>query len=852
MQVSGLSASITHSLLHSEEAAREVSTVLSPVEFAKDYVENTLGSDGKHHDPQALVRTKPTGRYPLREGAPSMGRQLSSDDSLAASYAQILENEPLYQSVMAGRAPAQYGYTDTLQDNYTAYLEDQFRQLAQGPLGRAFGSAVNEGLRRAAVQAYLPAHDPLQPGHPAGAGLSSHGFELVGQFLNGNNAVVAVTPSINDVTLNNAVFLAERSRSGLAQGFDEYSQGGRARGVLALFNPQGGANVQSMWSLHEFNAPEDAHRFLTDAANLQQITSRATLHDQEGGGLFDAAFARQLQGLAFADTQAQFNTKAASHYGGGPVWVGDPGVPDLGALLLQQNLQHLLSNGDTLLKSSSEESTQLFNGIAGALLAVLAPFAPMVGGAWGAALNVGLGALDTASTGLGIDEAVHGDTQAERQGAAVGALLGGTSAVLGIGLTGRVKPTAPIAQTLNTETVPLRFNAQPYRYGAPEPSLGNLPRALDANGVAVSTKTGNRPVAIATVDGKPTPITARAQGGMVEYSPGATDGGYRPVYGNGTADDPYTFAQGGNNVGGARPQVADDSQPGPSGLQRNADGSRAPSRADSESSTDSSQSSASSASSASSSYILPVPDDLPPVGTSYFDENLAARLQLLRTGADPATGAPDAAGIREATANLLDTKISVGAQDGLHSAEGLNEGEITVHTQMGAPFFTQMERAGYNPYSNPRVSDTFETFFSNAEWQIESAFRHGANDMPYYASDVLRYQYTFATSAAQSPMPFGTLPSRIVHTCIVNRETIEVISDSLRHHPTNAQLLQDYLQLTPNGRMTQRILDDFGLEPVALELSGPTYGFPGEKPTGTFASRDSVGVVVRPKAVPRH
>ena len=106
--------------------------------------------------------------------------------------------------------------------------------------------------------------------------------------------------------------------------------------------------------------------------------------------------------------------------------------------------------------------------------------------------------------------------------------------------------------------------------------------------------------------------------------------------------------------------------------------------------------------------------------------------------------------------------------------------------------------------------DDYDNVFRQHIWKFKSNYRKDTRQ-GYYASDVAKYQYSLI---ADKEGFFGYLPSIVKRSRVVNDITLKK-TESLESG--TQQMLQVFLTETPNGRSTQKILDDFGLKAIKVE-----------------------------------
>ncbi|OBS34448.1 RHS repeat-associated core domain-containing protein [Pseudomonas syringae] len=154
-------------------------------------------------------------------------------------------------------------------------------------------------------------------------------------------------------------------------------------------------------------------------------------------------------------------------------------------------------------------------------------------------------------------------------------------------------------------------------------------------------------------------------------------------------------------------------------------------------------------------------------------------------------------------------------------------------TAIVATMFDHNSSFAYDPYTieskHLQKEDDFLNDYAPNEWTFRSNYkRSGSSD--YHANDVVRYQYK---TIAQKTNTHGVLPSVIKNSFVVNNETL---TKTLTIENKTPEMLQTFLQETPNGKRTQRVLDDFGMEALWVDRQGDS-----EFPFADFI------VAVRPK-----
>lgn len=107
-------------------------------------------------------------------------------------------------------------------------------------------------------------------------------------------------------------------------------------------------------------------------------------------------------------------------------------------------------------------------------------------------------------------------------------------------------------------------------------------------------------------------------------------------------------------------------------------------------------------------------------------------------------------------------------------------------------------------------SGDFNNVFKPEHWIFKLNLRD-PNTTDYYANDVARYQYSII---AQKQGFYGSLPSLITRAGVMNGPTLKT-TKYLKSG--SKKMLKIFLQQTPNGKSTQRVLNDFGLIATKVE-----------------------------------
>ncbi|WP_161936271.1 RHS repeat-associated core domain-containing protein, partial [Pseudomonas syringae] len=200
----------------------------------------------------------------------------------------------------------------------------------------------------------------------------------------------------------------------------------------------------------------------------------------------------------------------------------------------------------------------------------------------------------------------------------------------------------------------------------------------------------------------------------------------------------------------------------------------------------------------------------PITSNSYALENQDARPGVLWGDQEPFLGP---------AYTLPDRYLVSGLEERLAAADK-NSGKATAVVATMFDHDSNLEDYPYTVESKHlQENDDFLNDYAPNEWIFRSNYkRSGSND--YHANDIVRYQYK---TIAQKTNTHGVLPSVIKNSFVLNSETLKKTSTIENKTP---EMLQTFLQATPNGKRTQRVLDDFGMEALWVDRQGdPEFPF---------------------------
>ncbi len=128
-------------------------------------------------------------------------------------------------------------------------------------------------------------------------------------------------------------------------------------------------------------------------------------------------------------------------------------------------------------------------------------------------------------------------------------------------------------------------------------------------------------------------------------------------------------------------------------------------------------------------------------------------------------------------------------------------------------FSNEQEMSPYVARSmrNKSSSDHFQNKYKPWKWTFLKNHR-SASDSNYFANDIARHQYA---EISKKMGFYGVLPSTIVRSNVQNPTTLNKTKGIQSGSP---EMLDVFMNQTPNGRSTQRILKDFGLQATKVEI----------------------------------
>lgn len=117
--------------------------------------------------------------------------------------------------------------------------------------------------------------------------------------------------------------------------------------------------------------------------------------------------------------------------------------------------------------------------------------------------------------------------------------------------------------------------------------------------------------------------------------------------------------------------------------------------------------------------------------------------------------------------------------------------------------------------SNTITTILNDSFFENSFYPdvlVAKKNYRNQNSSNFFASDVVRYQYEIISKKEGF---WGYLPSRVIHHNTMNDNTLYIMNYV---EENGMALLPNFLNKTPNGKSTQRILSLFGLEATGIKI----------------------------------
>lgn len=128
-------------------------------------------------------------------------------------------------------------------------------------------------------------------------------------------------------------------------------------------------------------------------------------------------------------------------------------------------------------------------------------------------------------------------------------------------------------------------------------------------------------------------------------------------------------------------------------------------------------------------------------------------------------------------------------------------------------FVSLYHRADDDPELIKGAHGKFVNIYTPEVWTFLESYREGFNNKEFFATDMIRYQYTQSSSCQGF---FGQLPSVIEIKFIVNGITTEKLRDY--ESMLKEEKKRVFFEETPNGESLKRIMDEFGLEAVKVSV----------------------------------
>ncbi|WP_256261625.1 RHS repeat-associated core domain-containing protein [Pseudomonas gingeri] len=105
----------------------------------------------------------------------------------------------------------------------------------------------------------------------------------------------------------------------------------------------------------------------------------------------------------------------------------------------------------------------------------------------------------------------------------------------------------------------------------------------------------------------------------------------------------------------------------------------------------------------------------------------------------------------------------------------------------------------------------FENTYSPREWIFQENYREPAAGTHFFANDIVRRQFRLVSKIGGFE---NSRPEKIIRKHVLNYKTTKETSGLKSGSP---EMLKVFMERTPNGRSTARILEDFGLRAVRVE-----------------------------------
>ncbi|WP_330444747.1 RHS repeat-associated core domain-containing protein (plasmid) [Pantoea agglomerans] len=117
-------------------------------------------------------------------------------------------------------------------------------------------------------------------------------------------------------------------------------------------------------------------------------------------------------------------------------------------------------------------------------------------------------------------------------------------------------------------------------------------------------------------------------------------------------------------------------------------------------------------------------------------------------------------------------------------------------------------------YSTENTDNQFHNRYRRNTWVFEKNFRE--TGQPYFASHIAEFQYNIVSAIYGDKEIY--MPKKIIRSHVINKITL-----SKTKNLTGDELTRVFLQETPNGKSTQRILDTFGLRAESVMRNGDDF-----------------------------
>ncbi|MCP2020596.1 UNVERIFIED_ORG: insecticidal toxin complex protein TccC [Pseudomonas reinekei] len=146
-------------------------------------------------------------------------------------------------------------------------------------------------------------------------------------------------------------------------------------------------------------------------------------------------------------------------------------------------------------------------------------------------------------------------------------------------------------------------------------------------------------------------------------------------------------------------------------------------------------------------------------------------------------------------------------------------------------FNLQHRLIGTNTIESIGGEDLFTNTYGVSEWVLKSNYKE-SKTRRYFASDVAKFQYVYVSRENRY---FGYLPFVLKRQTVTNQDTLKTMNEA---KGTAEERLGIFLEETPNGKSTKRIMNEFKLIATGFKQVPEVLTFRSENGKRVFDSAD--------------